>query len=158
LNQYLPGLVWRSSFIVGFPGETNADFDILYDFVEEQQISRGGVFLYSREEGTAAYDYGRRPPNKTVVRRREMLENLINLKAEEFNRSLIGNTAPMLVESWDKETSTAVGRLYCDAPEIDFEIHARARNDYSGRIKPVHVMDVTSAGFVGDIVDRGESC
>lgn len=158
LQHALPDVVWRSSFIVGFPGETDADFAQLLDYVDRWQISRGGVFVYSREEGTAAFKLGRRPPRSRVESRKEQLEDLINQNAERFNRSLVGKELPLLPESYDADRRLLVGRVFADAPEIDFQVEAKdARREYRDFVK-VRVTDTTSRGYTAKLVPGGEGC
>lgn len=158
LDRYLPKVVWRSSFIVGFPGETDADFRKLFDFVDRHPINRGGVFTFSREEGTEAYSLGRRPPVKRIAERQEQLENLINQNAERFNRTLIGSELPLLPESYDNSTGKLSGRLYCDAPEIDFVVTVDAPPGDYREFVMVRITDSTAQGFVGELIAKDKGC
>lgn len=158
LHKHLPRLVWRSSFIVGFPGETNADFERLLEFVDQHQISRGGVFAYSREEGTEAFALGRRPAQQRVAVRQEQLENLISQHAERLNRSLVGKVLPLLPEEYDRERGVLIGRIFADAPEIDFRVEVKTpARDYRNFTK-VRIIDTTPVGFIGELVAEGEPC
>jgi ribosomal protein S12 methylthiotransferase len=153
LKLQLPGVVLRTTLMVGFPGETQADFRRLCTFVEEFSIPRGGVFVYSREEGTAAYRLGRRPASARVKERQEQIEGLLNENAERFNASQTGRTLEMLPEREQGTGGKLVGRLFSDAPQIDFT--AESDGGVLGDFVTVRVADVTSKGFIVDLV-RGE--
>ncbi len=155
IREKLCGVTLRTTFIVGFPGETSQDFDELCSFVEEERISRGGVFGFSREEGTTAYKFDSRQARRTIAARQEELTRLINENADEFNASLIGRELEMIVERIDARSKTATGRLFCDAPEIDFTIHTPVRANIGLGFCKVRVTDSSPEGFVGDIVDAG---
>ncbi len=158
LRDVLPGVVWRSSFIVGFPRETNADFEKLVDFVDRKNITRGGVFIYSREEGTEAFSLGRRPAAARIAERQEQLENLISRNAERFNGSLVGKVMQVLPESYDHANGVLTGRLFCDAPEIDFSVAAAAPTaNYRDFVK-MRIIESTASGFDGELVSEGEAC
>jgi ribosomal protein S12 methylthiotransferase len=151
----LPAAVLRTTFIVGFPGETHKEFDELCSFVEEERICRGGVFGYSREEGTAAHQFNGRHAQRTIAARQEELTRLINENAEEFNASLVGRELKMIVERFDAPSKQAIGRLFCDAPEIDFTIHVPARAVVGKGFRTVYVTGTSGEGFVGEFVGAG---
>ncbi len=152
LRKKLPDTVWRTTFIVGFPGETAKDFDELCEFVVEQKIHRAGVFGYSHEEGTASYRYKTVHTQRTIRERQEELTRLINENAEDFNASLIGRRLPMIVEEFDPESSSLVGRLYCDAPEIDFVTRVPSGRPQALGFHMVQITDSSPEGFVGEYV------
>jgi len=113
LRERIPGLAIRSTFIVGFPGETQADFDELMGFIAEAGFERGGVFEYSREEDTRAYDLpGRVHPSTRRKRRNLSTEQLFNT-AGQRGESLVGRTLRVLVEA------PGVARTAWDAPDVD---------------------------------------
>jgi ribosomal protein S12 methylthiotransferase len=151
----LSGVTLRTTFIVGFPGETAQEFEELCSFVEEEKICRGGVFSYSREEGTAAHQYSGRIRQSTIAARQEELTRLINENAEEFNASLIGRNLEAIVERFDARSRQAIGRLFCDAPEIDFTIHIPARAVIGKGFHTVCVTGTSSEGFEGEITSAG---
>jgi ribosomal protein S12 methylthiotransferase len=151
----LPAAMLRTTFIVGFPGETGKEFDELCSFVEEEGICRGGVFGYSREEGTAAHQFNGRPAQRTIAARQEELTRLINENAEEYNASLVGRELTMIVERFNASSRQAIGRLFCDAPEIDFTIHVPARTYVGKGFRTVCVTGTSEEGFVGEFVGAG---
>ena len=108
----------RTSIIVGFPGETDDDFNELHDFVEEIQFDRLGVFTYSEEEGTHGATLKDDVPKKVKTERMDaimMLQQGINLRK---NEALIGSRERVLID-FHSEDDTSIGRTYRDAPEID---------------------------------------
>ncbi len=120
IRSAIPDVVLRTSFIVGFPGEGEAEFARLLDFVREQRFDRVGVFAYSREEGTAAFDLpGQVPERVKQARRRRLMEVQAEISREK-NRELVGKEVEVLLESdGDCPSSGLRGRLPGQAPEID---------------------------------------
>ncbi|MBW2447334.1 MAG: 30S ribosomal protein S12 methylthiotransferase RimO [Deltaproteobacteria bacterium] len=117
LRSRVPGLTLRTTFIVGFPGETDADFEELCDFVRKVRFDRLGAFRYSDEEDTAAFDYeGKVPRELARERHRELLRISREILTEKLE-SMIGSEATVLVDSADP--GSANGRLATQAPEID---------------------------------------
>lgn len=117
LREAVPEITLRSTFIVGFPTETEEEFQRLVDFIEEVQFERLGVFKYSRQEGTKAYNFKMQIPEEVKNRRYEELMSRQALISLEKNRNLIGKKYEGLIDYIDADI--AVGRLYCHAPEID---------------------------------------
>ena len=116
----IPEVALRTSFIVGFPGETEAAFATLVDFVREQQFDRVGVFTYSREENTAAYDLAGQVPEGVKRRRRaELMEVAAEISLEK-NRGLVGREIEVMVEGAAPGRATRLrARTSAQAPEID---------------------------------------
>ena len=113
--------VIRTTFIVGFPGETKKQFNELYDFVSENRLDRMGVFRYSPEDGTPAEKLSGQIPEKVKIERMDTLMNLQREIAFENNNDLIGTVQKVLVDEIDSE-GIASGRTYADCPEIDQEV------------------------------------
>ncbi|MDP2984258.1 MAG: 30S ribosomal protein S12 methylthiotransferase RimO, partial [Candidatus Latescibacter sp.] len=119
LRNRVESLVIRTSLIVGFPGETEEDFEELLDFMKEVRFERLGAFVYSPEEGTRAALLEDRVPEETAA---ERYEEVMSLQAEisgEFQESLVGIEMEMIVDEIDPETGDVFGRSYMDAPEVD---------------------------------------
>jgi len=116
----IPGVALRTSFIVGFPGETDAAFATLAEFVREQQFDRVGVFTYSREENTAACDLAGQVPERIKRRRRaELMEVAAEISLEK-NRGLVGREIEVMVEGAAPGRATRLrARTSAQAPEID---------------------------------------
>ena len=109
----IPGLTLRTTFIVGFPGETEEDFATLLEFIEETRFERAGVFQYSREEGTKAYKLSDQVHHKRREKRWNLAMASLQRLAEDFNRAQVGRDVRVLVES------PGIARSEMDAPEID---------------------------------------
>lgn len=119
-REQCPDIAVRSTFIVGFPGETEEDFETLLDFLEEAQLDRVGAFAYSPVEGAPANDLANPVPEEV---KEERLERFMELQAEiSANKlsSLIGKTMQVLIDEAGDEVS--IGRTYRDAPEIDGQV------------------------------------
>jgi ribosomal protein S12 methylthiotransferase len=120
VRDRIPGVVLRTSFIVGFPGETDAAFDRLVDFVRNEQFDRVGVFTYSREENTAAFDLPGQVPERVKRARRAHLMATQSEISLAKNRSLVGSEVEVLVEGPMPGRSTRLrGRTSGQAPDID---------------------------------------
>lgn len=116
----VPGIVLRTSFIVGFPGETEADFDELCRFVEDARFDWLGVFSYSDEEGAGAFDLTEKVPTRTIEARRRKLMRLQNKISRRNKSNWIGRELDVLVEGPSEETDLLwQGRTLDQAPEID---------------------------------------
>ena len=149
IRAKIPGVVIRSTFIVGFPGETDEDFLELKNFLTEQRLDKVGVFTYSQEENTAAYDFPDQIPEEVMQERYHDLMSLQSLISQELNEELEGTELEVLIESRDQEVSEVVaGRSYRDAPEVDGLVYIENDNrSKAGDIVRVKVL----AGFVYDI-------
>lgn len=117
LRAAMPDIHIRSTLITGFPGETDADFQELLAFVQEQKLERLGVFAYSKEEGTAAALMRPQVPAAVKQRRKDRIMEAQRAISLEKNRSLVGQTLEVLIEG--EEDGVYVGRSRYDAPEID---------------------------------------
>ena len=152
IRAKIPGVVIRSTFIVGFPGETDEDFQELKDFLQEQRLDKVGIFTYSREEGTAAYDFPEQISEEVMQERYHDLMSMQSLISQELNEALEGQELEVLVEGHDEEVNQVVaGRSYRDAPEVDGLVYIE--NDgrsQAGDLVRVKVL----AGFVYDIASE----
>jgi ribosomal protein S12 methylthiotransferase len=117
IRRAIPSVTLRTTFIVGFPGETEEEFASLKRFIEEMRFERLGVFTYSREEGTPAAKMKGSVPAKTRERRRDEVMKLQSSISLENNKALVGRTFRALVDEIEGET--AIARLSSQAPEID---------------------------------------
>jgi len=121
IRTTVPGIVLRSTFIVGFPGETDKDFQELLDFLRDYRIERVGAFLYSHEEGTAAYQLKDDVPKRVKKARYDALMAQQQSISLAFNQSLIGKTLPILVD--ERAGDAVIGRTSYDALEVDNLVH-----------------------------------
>ncbi len=113
----IPGLTLRTTFISGFPGETEEDHQELLDFIEEYRFDRAGVFAYSREEDTLAYKMPGQVHHRTKARRVNEISMLLARIAGEIGASRIGQTMRVLVDA------PGLARAECDAPDVDGTVH-----------------------------------
>lgn len=120
LRKRIPGIVIRTTFIVGFPGETDADFEELKEFVEQQRFENAGVFAYSQEEGTAAGAMPNQIPDEIKQERYHELMALQAQISEKIHKDTEGQTLEVLVEGIEEDGSGLhYGRSYREAPDID---------------------------------------
>ena len=118
LRSRIPGLVLRTSVITGLPGEGEAEFDELCEFLKEQRLERTGAFAFSPEEGTPAADMDF-VDNETAKQRAQIIETLQSRIMDDYNSALIGQTLLVVVDGFDETLEQFYGRTYADSPEID---------------------------------------
>ena len=122
LRAAIPDIIIRTTFIVGFPGETEEDFLSLCEFVREKKFDRAGVFPYSREEDTPAYDFPDQIDEQLKLDRADILMREQQAVVDELMPKYIGTTIRVLVEDFDPVSEAHYGRSFADAPEIDGKI------------------------------------
>ncbi len=155
LRREIPDIVIRTTFIVGFPGETEKDFEELCEFVKESKFERVGVFTYSREEDTPAYDFDNQIDEQIKLDRQDMLMSLQLDINEARNQSMIGKTITVLCEDYDAVSETHFGRSESDAPEIDGKVYFRSDIRIApGSFVKVKVRDVLDYDLIGRIVTK----
>ena len=118
LRSQIPGLVIRTSLITGLPGEGEAEFQELLEFLQELRLERVGAFPFSPEEGTKAAQM-EHVDEDVAMQRAQRVELLQSEIMDEYNASLIGKTMEVLVDGYDEEYEQFYGRTYADSPEID---------------------------------------
>lgn len=118
----VPGMVIRSTFIVGFPGETEEDFQLLCEGAKKLNFDRAGVFAYSREEGTPAYDFEDQIDEQTKQDRNDILMRELADQSRARAERMIGKTVTVLVEGFDAVSENYFGRTYADAYDIDGKV------------------------------------
>ena len=153
IRERIPDVVLRSTFITGFPGETDDEFTTLSEFVNEARLDRVGCFAYSREEGTPAYDFENQVDPEVAAERAEVIMNQQYTIAEEKLEECIGKTLDVLVEGYDPYTDSYYGRTYMDAPDIDNNVILTSgyRID-DGDIVPVEIFDKDDYSLIGEAV------
>lgn len=122
LRDEVPGIAVRSTFIVGFPGETDQDFEELLRFCEEYRFERLGVFSYSQEDSTPAASMPDQVPAEVAEQRRERLMAQQKTILDAFQQGLVGTVQRVLVDGYDADARALVGRTYADAPEVDCRV------------------------------------
>jgi len=153
MRQRVPGVAIRTSFIVGFPGESDADFAELLTFVKEAHFERVGVFCYSREEGTAAASLPGQLPERVKRHRFGLLMRAQANVAAAFNRRLVGSTQEVLVCGEDDQ-GRCYGRLFSQAPEIDGVVFLREQSP-PGRIELTRITESGTYDLMGSLLSHG---
>jgi len=151
MRAKLPDLVIRTTFIVGFPGESEHSFQVLKDFIEEMQFDHVGVFTYSIENGTPAQILGDPIPQEVKEARRQELMTLQAGISYQKNQKLCGKVLNMLVEGVDQENGVLIGRTYRDAPEIDGLVIAEGTGDV-GELLPVRITAAMQHDLFGQVL------
>jgi ribosomal protein S12 methylthiotransferase len=148
-----PDIALRSTFVVGFPGETEADFDYLMDWLDEAQLDRVGAFRFEPVAGAAANDLpGAVPEEVKEERYARLMEKCAAISAAKL-QAKIGRTLEVIIDAADKEGG-ATGRSKAVAPEIDGEVHLRDTKGLTpGDIVRVHVEDADEHDLFGAVVD-----
>ena len=150
LRERIPGLVLRTSLIVGLPGETDEEFEELCDFIAKHRIERAGAFSFSPQEGTPAYDMPDQIDESVKERRVELICSLTDRIMNEWNESKIGKVEKVLCEGFDQYAECFFGRSYADSPDIDGKIFFDApKNTAIGEIYDVELTEVLDGDLVG---------
>ncbi len=153
LRTSMPGIVLRTSLIVGFPGETENDFKELYDFVSDIRFNRLGVFTYSREENTPAFDLPDQIDEKIKQERLNRIMLLQKSISKEHNTGMVGKPIRVLVEG--SSGNRYFGRTYMDAPEIDGRVYFTSEwNLVPGDFCYVTVKKAYDYDLVGERIDE----
>jgi len=154
LRERIPDLTLRTSFIVGFPGEMQEQFEKLLSFVEEGHFDRLGVFRYSREEGTAAAELPEQNPERVKNERYKLLMKAQARISFRKNRALAGRVEPVLVEGVSEETELLLrGRSVRQAPDVDGQVYITAGRAEVGQIVPLRITDSSEYDLIGEIVE-----
>ena len=150
LKSALPEAEITTDIIVGFPGETEEDFNKLLAFIKETKFEKLGVFEYSREENTPAYDMPDQIPEKLKRKRYDILMREQRKIHKENNQKAVGKTLKVLCEGYDKAAETYFGRSYADAPDIDGKVYFSApRRLRDGEMVDVNITEVLDYDLYG---------
>ena len=149
LRERIPGLVLRTSLICGLPGEGEAEFEELCEFLKEYRLERVGAFAYSPEEGTKAAEM-ERPDTEIAQQRAEIVAELQSRIMDDYNERCLGTTMLVLCEGYDGDEDCYYGRTYADSPDIDGKIWFVAeRHVKIGTFEQVRVTDTYDGELVG---------
>ncbi|HWS41761.1 MAG TPA: 30S ribosomal protein S12 methylthiotransferase RimO [Pseudoflavonifractor sp.] len=152
LRARLPGLVLRTSLIAGLPGEGEAEFEELCDFLREAGIERAGIFQFSPEEGTPAATMEGQVDSDTAKRRVELLAQLQSGVMDSFNDSRLGTTLEVLCEGFDSGMGCYAGRTYADSPDVDGKVFFTAAGVVpAGTFVNVRVTGTEDGDLMGEI-------
>jgi ribosomal protein S12 methylthiotransferase len=154
LRAAIPGLTLRTSLIVGFPGESEADFTELLDFVEETEFERLGVFKYSEEEGTAAARMNEPVPEEEKERRWQEVMELQSSISRKKNEALIGTIQRVMIDDVDHASDKVSGRTQAHAPEVDGIVYVdaldEARSWRGGDMIDVKIIEAQDYDLIGE--------
>lgn len=152
LRAEIPDVVIRTTFIVGFPGEGEEEFETLAEFVNEIEFDRLGVFTFSPQEGTPAFDMEDQVDEDIKTRRGEVIMQDQYSIMEEKNNEKIGKTYRVVVEDYDGYSDSYTGRTYMDAPEIDGLVKFTSHKDLDiGDFVDVEIFDVEDYDLIGEV-------
>ena len=149
LRSAIPEIAIRTTLIVGYPGETEDDFNSLRDFVEEMKFDRLGIFTYSEEEGTGAAHLDDNIPRQVKDDRKNILLEIQHEISLDRNESFVGKTLKVLVDQEGENVS--VGRTEFDSPEIDNIVHIQGKVD-KGNFVSVRIESANEYELIGSIV------
>ncbi len=154
LRKRIPDLTLRTSFIVGFPGETEEQYRKLLDYVAEGHFERVGVFRYSREEGTPAAAMEGQVPERVKQSRYKKLMKAQGRVSFRKNRQLVGRIEPVLVEGFSEETELLLrGRSLRQAPDVDGQVYITAGQADIGSIVSLRITDSSEYDLIGEITE-----
>lgn len=152
LREEIPDVVIRTTFIVGFPGEGNEEFEDLAVFINEIEFDRLGCFSFSPQEGTPAYDMDCQVDDETKMRRGEIIMQDQFSIVEEKNNEKIGRTFKTIIEDYDAYTDSYTGRTYMDAPEIDGLVKFTSDSDHDiGDFVNVKIFGIDEYDLLGEV-------
>lgn len=155
LRERIPDIALRTTLITGFPGETEADFDILKRFVTEERFDRLGVFPYSREEGTPAAEMQPQLPERVKQQRQDAIMALQQSIAFEKAEEQIGRSLRVMISGYDPENHVYVARSYMDAPDIDSFVYVDGgenRNLMAGDMVNVRIVSSDGYDLIGEML------
>ncbi len=156
LRERIPDLVLRTSLITGLPGEGEAEFEELCEFLHEARIERAGVFPFSPEEGTPAA----KMPQISAEIKAERADQILQLQGEfldAFAEKQVGRTLPVLIERYDEEEACWIGRSYADSPEIDSFVCVSG-SCAAGEILPVRITEAENGILYGELCREDREC
>jgi len=156
LRNKIPDITLRTTFIVGYPNETEKDFEQLINFIQEIKFDRVGTFTFSVEENTSSFILGDPVSKEEKERRKEKLMEIQSKISLEKNESFVGKTLKVLLES--KESEYYVGRSYRDAPEVDGEVLFKSGKKLKpGNFYDVKITDYDEYDLFGEVILREEN-
>ena len=154
LREKIPGVVIRTSLITGLPGEGEAEFDELCDWLRAHKLERVGAFAFSPEEGTAAAKM-EHPDEETAAHRAEIVSELQSRIMDEYNDARVGTVMEVLCEGYDPETEQYFGRTYADSPDIDGRVCFDSKiTVHTGSFVYVKITGVCDGDLIGACEER----
>lgn len=151
IRKTIPGVFLRTSIIVGFPSETDKEFKELLKFIEEARFERLGAFIYSREEGTKAFNFKKQIPKEVKIERFNIVMSLQQEISQDTNKKLQGATLDVLID--EEGSDYYLGRTQYDAPEVDGQVFINSKNKLKvGDFLKVRITDTLEYDLVGEVV------
>ena len=154
LRERIPGVTIRTTFIVGFPGETESDFEELMAFIQETRFDRMGAFIFSPEEGTEAHDFRPSISPSTAKNRYKTLMEVQQEICKQMNREMESRKVPVLVDGYDDVQNLFFGRSEGDALDVDQTVWIKGSADL-GKIVPVTIEASSAYDLLGCVSDSG---
>ena len=155
IKSALPDAVLRTTFIVGFPGETDEQFEHLLQFVQRHEFDHVGVFTFSPEEGTPAYELPNQLPQSVMDARRDALMQIQQPISLRRNRSQIGKVVDVLIEQENPETGELIGRSARFSPEVDGLVYVQGEASL-GALVPVAIVDADVYDLYGNVATAAD--
>ncbi len=153
IKEALPSAVLRTTLIVGFPGETEEHFQHLLEFTQRHEFDHVGVFTFSPEEGTPAYNLPNQLPSEVMDERRQRLMELQQPISRQKNQQEIGKTVDVLIEQENPESGELIGRSARFSPEIDGQVYVKGKASL-GNIVPVSIYSADTYDLYGQVVNH----
>ena len=149
IREKVPGIILRTTLIVGYPGETEEDFEILKNWVKEMRFERLGCFTYSHEENTHAFKLNDNVPEEVKQERSNIIMDIQSQISWEKNQACVGKTFRCLIDR--KEGLNFVGRTFMDSPDVDNEVLIDAKKFYlkSGEFVNIKITEATDYDLIG---------
>ena len=158
LKSKVDGLTFRTAFIVGHPGETDAEFDELCDFVRWAEFDRVGVFRYSDEESARSYHLAGKVPPLVASNRWRRLMGIQRRIAHRKTSALVGKELEVLVEgASDEHEYVLMGRHAGQAPDIDGQVYLSGGEARPGEMRRVEITQASDYDLVGELLDEGDT-
>lgn len=155
MRERIPGLIIRTTFITGFPGETEEDFTELAEFVKDVKFDRMGCFPYSQEEGTVAGEMENQIDEDVKLHRAELIMDSQMRIMDEKSQQYIGQTLEVMTEGYDRYAECYFGRSYMDSPDVDGKVFFAkgSRRPMYGEFVKVQIDDAMDCDLMGTMVD-----
>lgn len=154
IRKEIPDVIIRTSLIVGFPGETEADFEILKNAVEDLKFDRLGCFTYSKEDGTPAAKFENQVHPKTKKKRKNIIMNIQNEISTEKMKEKIGQEYEVLIEDYSDDGLFYVGRSYMDSPDTDGVIYVNIEDDLIGKFVKCKIVNSSDYDLIAEIIEK----
>ena len=153
MRRQIPNIVVRTTFIVGFPGETDRHIEELLQFIDCLRPERAGVFTYSKEEGTPAADFGGQVPYEVMEERRDVVMRRLSEISFEYGESRVGSVEEVYIEGPSEESELLVeARSYAEAPDVDGRIYIGDATLKAGDKVKVKITQATEYDLAAEVV------